>query len=145
MQASAYPASATVGVGPRLLAAIIDGVGLGIIYFIVMAVTNTALAATVLAILSIVYFPYMEKTRGATFGKQLLGLKVVQENGAPLTWSNAILRFVLRIIDGLFAGLVAAILIWTSPMHQRLGDRLGHTLVVRKDALPGSPVPAQQF
>jgi uncharacterized RDD family membrane protein YckC len=145
MQASAYPASSTVGVGPRLLAAIIDGVGLAIIYVIVMAVTNTALAATVLAILSIVYFPYMEKSRGATFGKQVLGLKVVQENGAPLTWSNAILRFVLRIVDSLFACLVAAILIWTSPMHQRLGDRVGHTLVVRKDALPGSPVPAQQF
>jgi uncharacterized RDD family membrane protein YckC len=145
MQASAYPASSTVGVGPRLLAAIIDGVGLGIVYFIVMAVTNTTLAAIVLGLLSLIYFPYMEKTRGATFGKQVLGLKVVQENGAPLEWSSAILRFVLRIVDSLFVCLVGAILIWTSPMHQRLGDRVGHTLVVRKDALPGSAVPAQQF
>jgi uncharacterized RDD family membrane protein YckC len=127
------------------LAAIIDGIGLGIIYFIVMAVTNTTLAAVVLGVLSLVYFPYMEKTRGATFGKQVLGLKVVQENGAALTWGNAILRFVLRIIGSLFVCLVGAILIWTSPMHQRLGDRVGHTLVVRKDALPGSAVPAQQF
>jgi uncharacterized RDD family membrane protein YckC len=127
------------------LAAIIDGIGLGIIYFIVMAVTNTTLAAVVLGVLSLVYFPYMEKTRGATFGKQVLGLKVVQENGAALTWGNAILRFVLRIVDSLFVCLVGAILIWTSPMHQRLGDRVGHTLVVRKDALPGSAVPAQQF
>jgi uncharacterized RDD family membrane protein YckC len=127
------------------LAAIIDGVGLAVIYLIVMALTNTTLGALVIAVVSLVYFPYMEKTRGATFGKQVLGLKVVQENGAPLEWSNAILRFVLRIVDSLFACLVGAILIWTSPMHQRLGDRVGHTLVVRKDALPGSPVPAQQF
>jgi uncharacterized RDD family membrane protein YckC len=145
MQASAYPASATVGVGLRLLAAIIDGVILGVIYFIIAVITNTALAATLITIASIVYFPYMEKTRGATVGKMALGLKVVTESGAPLEWGAAILRLILKIVDSLFACLVGAILIWTSPMHQRLGDRVAHTLVVRKGSLPGSPAPAAQF
>lgn len=150
MQASAYPASATVGVGLRLVALIIDSIAFIIAYFIVAAIASGStgggiLAACVVAIGTLVYFPVMEKLYGASLGKMALSIKVVKEDGSPLQWGDVIVRYLLRIVDGLFAGLVGAILIWSSPMRQRLGDRAARTLVVRKDALPGAPVAAQQF
>ena len=59
-----------------------------------------------------------------------LGLKVVTEDGRPIEWGASIIRNLLRIIDGLFVYLVGAILIWTSPMKQRLGDLLAGTVVI---------------
>jgi len=74
----------------------------------------------------------LEATQGATLGKRILGLRVVKIDGSPIGWSESIIRNLLRIIDGLFAYLVGAILIWTSPQRQRLGDRVAKTVVVRR-------------
>ena len=75
----------------------------------------------------------MEKMYGASLGKMAMGLKVVTETGQPLDWNAAIIRTLLRLIDGLFVYLIGAILVWTSPTKQRLGDKVAKTLVVRKD------------
>lgn len=45
----------------------------------------------------------------------------------------AIIRTLLRIIDGIAVYLVGAIFVWTSPRKQRLGDRVAKTLVIKKD------------
>jgi uncharacterized RDD family membrane protein YckC len=50
----------------------------------------------------------------------------------PIDYSEAAVRTVLRIIDGLFDYLIGAIFIWTSDQKQRLGDRAAHTVVVSK-------------
>jgi uncharacterized RDD family membrane protein YckC len=55
-------------------------------------------------------------------------------DGSPISWSESVIRNLLRIIDGLFGYLVGAILIWTSPLKQRLGDRVANTVVIRKRA-----------
>jgi uncharacterized RDD family membrane protein YckC len=62
-----------------------------------------------------------------------LNIKVVREaDGMPIDYSEAAVRTVLRIIDGLFDYLIGAIFIWTSDQNQRLGDRAAHTVVVSK-------------
>jgi uncharacterized RDD family membrane protein YckC len=62
-----------------------------------------------------------------------LNIKVVREaDGKPIDYSEAAVRTVLRIIDGLFDYLLGAIFIWTSDQNQRLGDRAAHTVVVSK-------------
>ncbi|MDD1721756.1 MAG: RDD family protein, partial [Euryarchaeota archaeon] len=66
-----------------------------------------------------------------TLGKWFVKIKVVKENGAPINYTEAAIRTVLRIIDGLIDYLIGAILIWTSDKRQRLGDRLAHTVVVQ--------------
>jgi len=74
----------------------------------------------------------MEATQGATLGKKALGLKVVKiGNTSPIGWSASIIRNLLRIVDGLFAYLIGALIIWTSPLKQRLGDKAARTLVIR--------------
>lgn len=80
------------------------------------------------------YFTLLEGLwRGQTLGKKLLRLKVVrQADGGPVDLSTALLRNLLRLVDGQLGYLVGAILVWRSPLKQRLGDRVAHTLVVRK-------------
>lgn len=86
----------------------------------------------------IAYFAVLEKTVGATLGKMVMGLRVVQPDGCSISWSSSIIRNLLRIVDGLFFYLVGAILVWQSPTRQRLGDRVGHTMVVKARDLPSS-------
>lgn len=133
-----------VGVGPRAAAVIIDAILIGILGFIVDAALGTG-AYIIFALLTLLYFPVMEKTQGATVGKMALGLKVVMEDGSPLTWGAAIIRTLLRIIDGLFVYLIGAILVWTSPKKQRLGDRVAKTLVIKRDAVVAPVASSGQF
>ena len=74
-----------------------------------------------------------------------MGLKVVTESGAPLEWNAAIIRTLLRIVDGLFVYLVGAILVWTSPTKQRLGDKVAKTLVVKKNQVVATGSPTARF
>lgn len=150
MHSSAVPTTVGVGVGPRALAFIIDMVALIIVSVVVQVLAGGSdgagvLAGVVIAIVSLAYYPVMEKVYGASIGKMVMGLKVVTETGAPLDWSAAIIRTLLRIVDGLFGYLVGAILVWTSPTKQRLGDKAAKTLVVRKDQVVGKELPTATF
>lgn len=91
------------------------------------------------------YWVVLESTHGGTIGKQLTGLRVVDEYGHRITLGQSFIRNVLRFVDGLFVYLVGAVFIWSSPMRQRLGDRAASTFVVRGDSVrhaarpPASP------
>jgi uncharacterized RDD family membrane protein YckC len=148
------PTTAAVGVGPRALATIIDFIIIVAVMYAIGAITGESDGASVslgtastcvLSLAVIAYYIVMEKMFGGTVGKLVLGLQVVKEDGSPLDWGSAAIRTVLRIVDGLFVYLVAAILVWTSPTKQRLGDRVAKTLVVKKGVAAGSPTPSQQF
>jgi uncharacterized RDD family membrane protein YckC len=92
------------------------------------------------AAIPFVYFTLLEGFFGATAGKMLLGLRVVQLDGSPITWREAVVRNLLRPIDEIVLYLVGAIAIWASPRKQRLGDRAADTVVVRR-----VPVTLQQY
>lgn len=97
------------------------------------------------------YRVVFEVRRGATPGKKSCGLKVVMTSGAPVTWTAAVLRNLLRVADFLpscyLTGLVSCLL---SRRFQRLGDLVADTMVVyrQQDASPvflpqeSVPVPA---
>lgn len=95
---------------------------------------------------------------GRTPGKRAMGLRVIQENGQPLSWWSSTLRNLLRVADtlplmfffmqdlGPFCllpvygpGLVAMI---CSPKLQRLGDLAARTVVIqeRRPELPREPI-----
>lgn len=93
--------------------------------------------------------------RGATPGKRMLGLRVVQTSGAPITFGQSILRNFLRWIDEM--PLWPAV--WTGGMYvptmafglaacmatkrfQRLGDLAAGTVVIYDRVLPEPAVPA---
>ncbi|MDP8217235.1 MAG: RDD family protein [Candidatus Theseobacter exili] len=83
---------------------------------------------------SVGYFTLMEgKVNGQTIGKMLTGIKVVREDGKPVNLNESFIRNILRLIDALpFFYLVGAISVWSSSQKQRIGDRVAHTVVIKK-------------
>ncbi|HLZ56091.1 MAG TPA: RDD family protein [Ktedonosporobacter sp.] len=77
------------------------------------------------------YFIYMEGTRGATFGKRLMGLRVVRADGQPLGMTETVIRNLLRVVDQFLFGLVGFFSIMATPRRQRLGDMAAKTIVVK--------------
>jgi uncharacterized RDD family membrane protein YckC len=77
------------------------------------------------------YFILLEERYGRTLGKRLLGLRVVNEDGSPITMGTSVVRNVIRIVDGLFFYAVGAVSMLVSGKKQRLGDRVANTVVVR--------------
>lgn len=81
-------------------------------------------------LLMLLYFTYFEGTSGQTLGKKIKGIKVVKENGDPPSFGDALIRTILRIIDGIAFYLVGFIVIQVSEKKQRLGDKAAGTIVV---------------
>jgi uncharacterized RDD family membrane protein YckC len=97
-------------------------------------------------LIAIAYFVLLEGIAGATIGKFLTGIRVVNEDGTNLNWASAVVRNVARIVDAFpyfLPYLVGAISVRVSPIQQRLGDRWANTVVVTKESLtmpsPGTP------
>jgi uncharacterized RDD family membrane protein YckC len=78
---------------------------------------------------------------GATIGKLAFGLRVRSLDLSPCTLSGALLRNLFFPIDGQFIGLIAYLSMNKSPRKQRLGDKIGRTVVVRTSSL-GEPRPS---
>jgi uncharacterized RDD family membrane protein YckC len=131
--------------GRRVLAIIVDGLVLGVLFWVMsMLFGETAsggasaslgtLGTFTFLIITFAYYALLEGYLGQTVGKMLLGIKVVREdNGDVPGFGAAAIRTVLRVIDVLpFAYLLGFIAIQISAKNQRLGDMLANTLVVRK-------------
>ena len=123
-----------VGVGPRIVAGIID-----VVILIVVMVPLTLIAGQglgtqlVISLIGIAYFIVMEATQGATIGKKVMGLKVVKKDGSAISWQESVIRNLLRIVDGLPAFYIVGIVcIALTPNKQRVGDMAANTLVVKK-------------
>ena len=135
----AYPWQDYIGVGKRFVAIFIDLILVSVVAGIIAVAAgldsdvenvNTTLYLITFVIM-VGYHTVLEGSRGATLGKMALGIKVTMEDGSPLTWGAALVRNLLRIVDGIFSYLVGAVLVWNSPKRQRLGDRVAKTVVVR--------------
>jgi uncharacterized RDD family membrane protein YckC len=73
---------------------------------------------------------------GQTVGKKLLGLRVIQRSGVRIGFHHAALRNLARPVDRLpLFYLVGGVTALLSGSHQRLGDMLAGTLVVRERRL----------
>jgi uncharacterized RDD family membrane protein YckC len=81
-----------------------------------------------------VYYVAMETAVGGTVGKLVTGIRVVGRDGSKPDLAASLKRTVLRAVDGfpyVIPYLVGAIVVWSSPARQRLGDRWAGTHVVR--------------
>ncbi len=68
---------------------------------------------------------------GQTLGKRLLRLRVVDAQGLRLTFSQVVVRNLLRTFDALpFFYAVGGAAAWLSPRGQRLGDLAADTVVI---------------
>lgn len=78
------------------------------------------------------YFMFFEGTwHGQTPGKKLTGIRVIEGNGQPVSWSSVIVRNLIRTVDtGL--GLVGLVTIFADASERRLGDLAAGTIVIRE-------------
>lgn len=76
----------------------------------------------------VVYFVAMWVARGATVGKMIVGLKIVSVDGQPITFKNALLRFVVLASVG---GSFGFLWILFDRQKQSLHDKAGRTVVVK--------------
>lgn len=136
------------GVARRAAAILLDGVVLTVAFWaiglVIGALTGgltaggfelTGIPALVAMLASLAvgfgYFIGLEARDGRTLGKRLLGLRVVNEDGTPITMGASTVRNVLRVVDGLFFYAVGAVAMLVSDRKQRLGDHVANTVVVR--------------
>jgi len=75
-------------------------------------------------------FSWMEGKHGQTPGKRVLGVRVLGTELAPCGFGRALVRNLLMIVDGLFNGMVGAMIIAMTKNQQRLGDIAAKTIVI---------------
>lgn len=131
------------GPGSRFLALLVD-VGLilaltALVSSVLSKVLPTSLGTLAIATLSFVmtwvyHMGFEVRREGRTPGKAMLGLRVVDARGLPLSLEQSFVRNVSRVVDffPLFYGLGGLVALLDRD-GQRLGDLLADTLVVRDE------------
>ena len=79
------------------------------------------------------YMTLAEARYGGSVGKRVRGLRVVMEDGEPVTLEASLMRNLMRFLDGLpyvVPYIVGAVGASNSPLVQRFGDRIAETVVV---------------
>jgi uncharacterized RDD family membrane protein YckC len=138
------------GPGSRFVAQLIDLIVLTVVVVLLIvaagALSNVtgqgpvaALLAVLLSFVFIVgYFWTLEAVwSGRTLGKRVMGLRVVGDQGEPVTFTAASIRNLIRIVDFLpvFYGL-GLVVLFINGRGKRLGDLAAGTTVVRdRDAV----------
>jgi uncharacterized RDD family membrane protein YckC len=143
----------TADVGSRLLAKLIDLVIQAALLAALLTVSSVAgraikpigLAGVYLSLfVAVIVYPAMFETlwRGRTPGKAALGLRVITADGSPIRFRHAAIRAILGLIDFyLLTGAIATLTILLTRKHQRLGDLLAGTIVLRERSAAGRATP----
>ncbi|WP_248748719.1 RDD family protein [Pseudomonas sp. MWU15-20650] len=129
------------GLPPRALAFAFDlgvrGVIMGILLVPLALLGNIGigLGSLLLFLVSWWYMVLFEVlNQGCSPGKQVMGLRVIQDDGTPIGWSGSLIRNLLRFVDMLpFAYFLGAISCLQHPHFKRLGDLAAGTLVVYRE------------
>ncbi len=125
----------------RSLAFLID-FSIRLVVFIILATVLNWMGEVGTGLLSIVifllewFYPVVFEVfgKGATPGKRMMHLRVVQADGTPVRLPSALIRNLLRVVDFLPFGYVAAwFTISLSAQCRRLGDIAADTLVVHEE------------
>ena len=70
---------------------------------------------------------------GQTPGKRALGIRVIRENGYPIRPGDAVVRNLIRILDGPpFGAVVGSLVMLCNSRSKRIGDFAAGTIVVRE-------------
>jgi len=124
---------------PRALAYAVDASVRWSAYFLLLLLLVPTLGTVALPLLALLvfagewFYPVLFEVlwHGQTIGKRAVGLRVVNDDGTPVTWPSSILRNLLLAADmvpGTFlAGLVSSLVTEGS---RRLGDLAAGTLVI---------------
>ncbi len=138
----------------RVTAGLVDSSILGLLWYVMGIALRTQIsvfypifpistAGVYLGLLAFFYYFFLEGMFGATVGKFLLKLQVVEKDGDPCSFGASFTRNLLRFLDWLPVFYVlGSISILTSRKRQRIGDRVARTFVSPAPEKDINPPPA---
>ena len=134
----------TAGFASRVLAGLIDLAiqvmalfFLSILFGLAIGGDDSGLVTAFAIAFFIVLFGYPiafeTLTRGRTPGKMALGIRAVTDAGAPIRLREATLRAMGGVVDKVLppGGVTGALFVLLTPRHQRIGDLIAGTIVIR--------------
>lgn len=146
---SAFSGLTLAGWGPRVGAALVDGL-VGLVIYIVPVIIFSAAGKPIIGVLigalliALAYYPLTMarpgERNGQTLGKQALNIRVVRDVGQPFDFGSALMReFVVKyILFGVIGGFFLAIppllnVLWPlwDDENQALHDKIVNTHVVQ--------------
>lgn len=121
---------------PRLLAGLVD-LCLVVALMTAILATRTTVSGLLFVLITLAavstlvfYFAIPEMIWQTTPGKLLFGLRVVTADGERPTFHQTLIRAMTRLPEAFMLSYI--LLINGNPRHQRLGDAMSETYVVRK-------------
>ena len=130
----------------RILAFSVDLVIVGITYLILVSILNATLGLIIgegmnryfvfglMPVFGFILYQLLcEVLRdGQSFGKSVMSVKVIRLDGKEPGLSDYLLRAAFHLVDSILClGVLAALLIGSSPKRQRIGDLTANTTVIR--------------
>lgn len=115
----------------RMGAFLIDGITVGFLVLLCCYI-SVGLGAIALIVGETLYFGFMEGSKvHGTFGKYLMGIVTVDENGQPLDYGKSFIRAICRLLSGLifFTGFLIGLF---DEEGKTLHDRIAGTRVITK-------------
>ena len=130
------PSGPRASFGRRLVAAIIDGILLGIPGSILYAINHT-LGYVVQLLLTIAYLTYFEgSSSGQTVGKKAMGIRVIDfRSGGPIGHGRAFIRWIGRYVSAIPCLLGYFWMLWDKE-KQTWHDKFANDVVVPESAYP---------
>jgi uncharacterized RDD family membrane protein YckC len=130
------PSGPRANFGRRLVAAIIDGILLGVVGLIFYAISRT-LGYIVQLLLTIAYLTYFEgSASGQTVGKKAMGIRVIDfRTGGSIGHGRAFIRWIGRYVSAIPCLLGYFWMLWDKE-KQTWHDKFANDVVVPESAYP---------
>lgn len=131
------PSGPRAGFWQRFAASLLDGILLGIPYFVLSAVSSVAVAYALYLLLALAYYTYFEGgPTGQTLGKKALNIRVIDfAGGGSIGMSRAFIRYIGRIVSSIPLFLGYFWMLWDRE-KQTWHDKLAGSVVVPTSSYP---------
>jgi len=138
------------GVGERILAFFLDAFFIGVYYFVVFWIwgfvtdlggsstqqmKNSVWILYVVLVLPVMFYHLVSEvvSNGYSFGKKIVGIRVVKIDGTRATLSGYLIRWLFRLVEiTMTSGVLAFVAVVMNGKGQRIGDILGKTCVIKE-------------
>jgi uncharacterized RDD family membrane protein YckC len=130
------PSGPRASFGRRLVAALIDGILIGIVGGIFYAISTT-LGYVVQILLTVAYLTYLEGSpSGQTVGKKAMGIRVIDfRTGGSIGYGRAFIRWIGRYVSAIACLLGYFWMLWDKE-KQTWHDKFANDVVVPESAYP---------
>ena len=129
--AAAGPSGPRASFGLRLVAAIIDGVIIGVAELILATIITPQVGYGLGLVGGLFYAGYLEGSpSGQTIGKKVMGIRVIDFSaGGPIGFGRGVVRYLGKIVSSIPCGLGYLWMLWDKE-KQCWHDKIATTVVV---------------